>query len=60
MDLANALAGLDPKDRALIGLRYVSGLDSAEIGRAVGMSASAVRVRLHRLLGRLRLELGDD
>ena len=36
-----------------------TGLESAEIGRAVGMSASGVRVRLHRLLGRLRKELGD-
>jgi RNA polymerase sigma-70 factor (ECF subfamily) len=60
LDLANALAGLDPRDRAIIGLRYIAGLDSAEIGRAIGMSASGVRVRLHRLLGRLREELGDD
>jgi RNA polymerase sigma factor (sigma-70 family) len=59
MDLAAALARLDTRDRAIISLRYVAGLDSAEIGKAVGMSASGVRVRLHRLLGRLRGELGD-
>jgi RNA polymerase sigma factor (sigma-70 family) len=60
IDLANALAGLDTRDRALLGLRYLAGLDSEEIGRAVGMSASGVRVRLARLLLRLRQELGDD
>jgi RNA polymerase sigma-70 factor, ECF subfamily len=60
LDLADAVARLDPRDRLIVGLRYVSGFDSAEIGQAVGMSAGAVRVRLHRLLGRLRTELGDD
>jgi RNA polymerase sigma factor (sigma-70 family) len=60
IDLANALARLDTRDRALIGLRYVADLDSAAIGREMGLSASGVRVRLHRLLGRLREELGDD
>jgi RNA polymerase sigma factor (sigma-70 family) len=59
MDLANTLARLDPRDRAILGLRYVAGLDSAEIGRAVGMSPSGVRVRLGRLLARLREELDD-
>ena len=34
--------------------------DSEAIGRELGLSASGVRVRLHRLLGRLRTELGDD
>jgi DNA-directed RNA polymerase specialized sigma24 family protein len=60
IDLGNALADLDPKDRILIGLRYVAGLDSETIGREVGMSASGVRVRMHRLLARLREELGDE
>ena len=59
MDLAGALAKLDTRDRAIIGLRYIGGLESAEIGQAIGMSASGVRVRLHRLLERLRKELGD-
>lgn len=59
VDLANTLARLDPRDRAILGLRYIAGLDSAEIGRAVGMSPSGVRVRLGRLLARLREELDD-
>lgn len=60
IDLGNALSKLDPKDRILIGLRYVADLDSEAIGREVGMTASAVRVRMHRLMARLRMELGDD
>jgi RNA polymerase sigma factor (sigma-70 family) len=59
IDLANVLATLDPRDRAILGLRYMAGLDSAEIGRAVSMSPSGVRVRLGRLLTRLREELDD-
>jgi RNA polymerase sigma factor (sigma-70 family) len=60
IDLANALDDLDHRDRTLIGLRYIAELDSESIGRELGLSASGVRVRLHRLLGRLRKELGDD
>lgn len=59
IDLGNALATLDPRDRELLALRYLAGLDSAEIGRAVGMSANAVRVRMTRARERLRQELGD-
>jgi RNA polymerase sigma factor (sigma-70 family) len=60
IDLADALGRLDPKDRAIVGLRFVGGFESAEIGAAMGMTASGVRVRLHRLLARLRKDLGDD
>jgi RNA polymerase sigma factor (sigma-70 family) len=60
IDLTNALDDLDDRDRTLIGPRYIAELDSEAIGRELGLSASGVRVRLHRLLGRLRKELGDD
>ena len=60
LDLANALAGLEPDDRALIALRYAAGLTSDEIGRAIGMTGGGVRARLARLLTRLREELHDD
>jgi RNA polymerase sigma-70 factor (ECF subfamily) len=60
IDLANAVAALDHFDRTLIGLRYIAELSSDAIGRELGLSASGVRVRLHRLLARLRKELGDD
>ena len=60
LDLANALAGLEPDDRTLIALRYAAGLTSDEIGRAIGMTGGGVRARLARLLARLREELHDD
>jgi RNA polymerase sigma factor (sigma-70 family) len=60
LDLANALARLSPDDRALLALRYDAGLNSTELGRATGRSASGTRARLARLLDRLRTELGDD
>jgi RNA polymerase sigma-70 factor, ECF subfamily len=60
LDLANALAGLEPDDRTLIALRYAAGLTSDEIGRAIGMTGGGVRVRIARLLTRLREELHDD
>jgi RNA polymerase sigma factor (sigma-70 family) len=60
LDLTNALARLDPDDRALLALRYVAGFDSTELARATGRSASGTRARLARLLGRLRTELSDD
>lgn len=59
MDLANALAHLNAEDRALVALRYVADLDSAEIGALVGRSASGVRSRLARALERLRKDLTD-
>lgn len=60
IDLRNAMAWLDPTDRALVALRYVAGFDSFELARALGMSASGARARLARILDRLRTELRDD
>lgn len=60
LDLANALATLDPDDRILIALRYAAGLTSDEIGRVIGMTGGGVRARLARLLNRLREELHDE
>jgi RNA polymerase sigma-70 factor (ECF subfamily) len=60
IDLTNALARLDPDDRALLALRYVAGFDSTELARATGRSPSGTRARLARLLARLRTELSDD
>jgi RNA polymerase sigma-70 factor (ECF subfamily) len=57
LDLSDALDRLDPRDRILLALRYVAGLDSNEIGREVGMSATAVRSRLKRAIVRLRRDL---
>ena len=60
LDLARALAGLDPADRQLLAMRYLGGLTADEIGVACGMSGSGVRTRLSRLMARLREDLGDD
>jgi RNA polymerase sigma factor (sigma-70 family) len=59
IDLRNAMAKLDPTDRALVALRYVAGLDSFELARALGLSPSGTRARLARILDRLRTELGN-
>ncbi len=60
LDLVAAFGHLKPEDRSLLAMRYVAGLDAAEVGALLGMSASGVRGRLSRLLARLRKELGDD
>ena len=57
LDLRRALAHLDPDDRTLLALRYVAGLDSAEIASLTKKSASGVRSRLAVLLAHLREEL---
>ena len=57
VDLQRALAHLKPDDRRLLALRFVAGLDSTEIARHTGLSASGVRSRLARLLDRLRTEI---
>ena len=59
IDLANALARLDPDDRALLAMRYVAGFNSSELAIATGRSASGTRARFARLLSRLRTELAD-
>ena len=60
IDLARALAGLSPDDRALLALRYLGGVDAGELGAMTGRTASGTRARLSRLTARLREELGDD
>jgi RNA polymerase sigma factor (sigma-70 family) len=60
IDLAAALGRLDERDRTIFGMRYLAGFEPSEIARAMGMSATNVRVRLHRLRERLRRELHDD
>lgn len=58
--LAQALMTLATDERHLVGLRYLIGLNSREIGDHLGISAGAVRVRLHRILGKLREQLRDE
>lgn len=60
IDLRNALARLDPGDRALLAMRYLMGFDATELADATGRSPSGTRARLARLLHRLEKELGDE
>lgn len=55
--LLDAVATLAAADRELIGLRYGSGLDTAEMAQMLGISEGNVRTRLWRALGRLRKAL---
>jgi RNA polymerase sigma-70 factor (ECF subfamily) len=58
--LLEAVAGLPVRDRELIGLRYGSDLDTAEIGALLDLKESAVRTRLWRALKRLRAVMEND
>jgi RNA polymerase sigma factor (sigma-70 family) len=52
--LLDAVATLGEADRELIGLRYGSGLDTAEVAQILRISEGSVRTRLWRALGKLR------
>ncbi|MGI9642243.1 MAG: RNA polymerase sigma factor [Acidimicrobiia bacterium] len=59
MAVREAMAHLDPDDRALLAMRYVGGFDSTELAAAIGLSPPGTRARLSRLLARLRQDLTD-
>lgn len=52
--MLDVVATLGDSDRELLGLRYGSGLDTAEVAEILGTSEGSVRTRLWRVLGRLR------
>lgn len=56
-DLAAALARLPSRDRQIIGLTVLAGLNSAEAGKVLGLSGPGVRTRKARILDTLRKEL---
>jgi RNA polymerase sigma-70 factor, ECF subfamily len=55
--LMDGIAALPAADRELIGLRYGSDLDTAEMATILGASEGSVRTRLWRALRRLRESL---
>ena len=55
--LLAAVAALGPGDREIIGLRYGSGLDTAEAAEVLGVSQTVARTRLWRALARVRKAL---
>lgn len=56
----DAIGRLEETSRVVVMLRFYEGLDAAEIGRRVGLTAEAVRARLSRALDRVRGELDVD
>jgi RNA polymerase sigma-70 factor (ECF subfamily) len=52
------LSALDPADRTALLMRTADGLSYDEIGAALGLSAGAVRVRVHRARARLARAIG--
>jgi RNA polymerase sigma factor (sigma-70 family) len=52
--LAGALAGLEPRERELIALKFFAGLSNSEIAAVVGVSESNAGTRLHRAVTKLR------
>jgi RNA polymerase sigma factor (sigma-70 family) len=49
-----ALAGLQPRERELIALKFFAGLGNAEIAQVLGLSESNAGTKLHRAVTKLR------
>ena len=60
LDLQDALATLEPRERELLSLRFGADLTAKQIGGLVGLKTNAVEVALHRALARLRAQLAED
>lgn len=60
LDLREAINRLDADLRLPLVLSYFGGMDSSEIGAALGSPPSTIRSRIHRALGILRAELRDS
>jgi RNA polymerase sigma-70 factor (sigma-E family) len=60
LTLLAALARLEPRDRAVLVLRYWEDQSVEDTARMLGLSVSAVKSRSFRALARLREQLGAD
>jgi RNA polymerase sigma-70 factor (ECF subfamily) len=60
IDLRNAIAELSPGDALLLRLRYERDLTQGRLARVAGMPEGTVKIRLHRIRGRLRERLTGD
>jgi RNA polymerase sigma factor (sigma-70 family) len=60
LELREAIAGLDERDRELVALRYGADLSARQIADLLELRTNAVEVALHRALGRLRREVERD
>jgi RNA polymerase sigma-70 factor (ECF subfamily) len=58
-ELHAQLRRLPARDRTLLALRYGAGLDSGEVGEAVGLSTDSAAKAIRRALARLRARLEE-
>lgn len=57
--LAKAVAGLSPQQRAVVALHYLDDLAVADVASTLRLSEGAVKYHLHQARGRLRVALAD-
>lgn len=57
LQVGQVVERLSVDDRRLLALRYAKDLSQPEVARMLGIPEGTVKVRLHRLRGRLRKEL---
>jgi RNA polymerase sigma-70 factor (sigma-E family) len=57
LDLMQALAGLSPRDRAVVALRFLDDLPVAEVARVLDLPEGTVKSRTARALDRLQAVL---
>jgi RNA polymerase sigma-70 factor (ECF subfamily) len=57
--LRSLIAALPDEQADLLALKIVGGLTAVEIGEVLGKSAGAVRVELHRIVKKLRVQYAD-
>jgi RNA polymerase sigma-70 factor (ECF subfamily) len=50
----SALAGLEPRERELIALKFFAGLSNSELAKVAGLSESNAGTRVHRTVQKLR------
>ena len=55
----SALAGLPPRERELIALKFHAGLDNAELAAVLGVSVSNAGTMLHRAVTKLRKAIDE-
>jgi RNA polymerase sigma factor (sigma-70 family) len=58
-DLREALRRLPHQQRLVLALRYYLDLPFEEVGAALGISPGAAKVRVHRALSKLRMEVTE-
>jgi RNA polymerase sigma-70 factor (ECF subfamily) len=60
LDLREAISELAPRDAFLLWLRYDQDLTQPRVARLAGMPEGTVKIRLHRIRGRLRERLSES